>query len=241
MPIKSRMIDEKIKELASRKAQFESELVTASLELERLQSAVVKGTADTDSLVAAQTRVNAMSQTISAFDSQLAALDADLISQKKLETKKEVFSKIKVLDDDAEKAGRHFIKLYSDTENLSYARFGEMASLVARIADLKADFGRCVNLLIPNVDKLKSRHSPELETELDNLIAELQNICKLSVLRSDTGFSARSYPTDSDSAFRLPNVPLSDWIWTSIRRIREREQEKLTTEKKTGFFQQMFN
>ncbi len=236
MPIKSRMIEEKIKELASRKAQFENELESANLELERLQSAIVKGTADTDTLVAAQTKVNVIQQTIAAFESQFHALDADLVAQKNLEMKKEVFSKIKILDDDAEKAGRHFIKLYSDTESLSYARFAEMASICARIADLKADFGRCVNSLIPNVDKLKSRHSPELETELNDLISELQNTCKLSVLRSDVGFSARSYPTDSDSAFRLPNVPLSDWIWTSIRRIREREQEKLTTEKKTGFW-----
>jgi DNA repair exonuclease SbcCD ATPase subunit len=229
------MIEEKLKEVSDRKRQFEDELKTAALDLETLQKAVIKGTASTDALVAAQTRVNAISQTISAFDSQLAALDADLIAQKKLETKKEIFSKIKVLDDDAEKAGRHFIELYSDTENLSYARFAEMASLAAGIADLKADFGRFVGSLVPNVDKLKSRDLPEVQTELDNLIGELQNICELRVLRSDS-FSNRSYPTDSDSAFRLPAVPLSDWIWTSIRRIREREQEKPTPEKKTGFW-----
>jgi hypothetical protein len=230
------MIEEKIKEFASRRAQFESELVTANMELERLQSAIVKGTADTDSLVAAQTRVNAVSQTITAFDSQLAALETDLIYQKSLETKKEIFSKIKVLDDDAEKAGSRFIEFYSDTKNLSYARFAEMASLIAGIADLKADFGRYVTSLIPDVNKLKSYDLPEVQTELDNLISELQNTCKLSVLRSDVGFSVFGYPTDSNSAFRLPDVPLSDWIWLSIRRIREREQEKPAPEKKRGFW-----
>jgi predicted nucleic acid-binding Zn-ribbon protein len=235
------MIEEKLKEVSDRKSQFEDELKTAALELETLQKAVIKGTANTDALVTAQVKVNTIEQTIRAFDLQLHTLETDLIAQKNLETKKEIFSKIKVLDDDAEKAGRHFIKLYSDTENLSYARFAEMASLAARIADLKADFGRFVNSLIPNVDKLKHRDLPDIETELSSLIAELQNSCKLGVLRSDSGFSERDYATDSDSAFRLPDVPLSDWIWLSIRRVREREREKSTTEKKTGFFQKMFN
>ncbi len=236
MPSRSRIIDEKIKQIVSRKAQFENELKEAGLELERLQKAVVKGTVSTDALVAAQIKLNTIEQTISAFNSQIQTLETDLISQKKLETKKEIFSKIKVLDDDAEKAGRHFIKLYSDTENLSYARFAEMSSLAAGIADLKADFGRYVDLLVPGAYKLKSLDLPEVRAELDNLIGELQNICELSVLRSDSGFSARSYATDSDSAFRLPAVPLSDWIWLSIRRIREREQEKPPPEKKRGFW-----
>ncbi len=236
MPIKSRMIEEKLKEVSDRKMQFEDELKTAALELEATQKAVIKGTANTDALVTAQIKVNTIEQTIKAFDLQLHTLETDLISQKKLEMKKEIFSKIKVLDDDAEKAGKHFVKLYSDTENLSYARFAEMASLAAGIADLKADFGNHVSSLIPNVDKLKSRHSPELETELNILIDELQNICSLRVLRSDCGFSERDYATDSDSAYRLPTVPLSDWIWTSIRRIRDREREKPTPEKKRGFW-----
>ncbi len=244
MPIKSRMIEEKLKEVSDRKRQFEDELKTAALELETLQKAVIKGNADTNALVTAQIKVNTIEQTISAFDSQIHALDADLISQKSLETKKEIFSKIKVLDDDAEKDGRHFIKLYSDTENLSYARFAEMASLAARIADLKFQFATHVNSLIPDAPKLKHRNLPDIETELNSLIAELQNTCELGVLRSDCGFSERDYATDSDSAYRLPTVPLSDWIWLSIRRIREREREKdrlLMPEKKTGFFQQMFN
>jgi hypothetical protein len=236
MPIKSRMIEEKIKEVSDRKRQFEDELKTAALDLETLQKQVIKGTANTDALVTAQIKVNTIEQTIKAFDLQLHTLEADLISQKKLETKREIFSKIKLLDDDAEKAGRHFIKLYSDTENLSYARFAEMSSLAAGIADLKADFGRYVDLLVPGAYKLKSLDLPEVRAELDNLIGELQNICELSVLRSDSGFSARSYATDSDSAFRLPAAPLSDWIWLSIRRIREREQEKPPPEKKRGFW-----
>jgi hypothetical protein len=235
------MVEGNLKEVSDRKSQFEDELKTAALDLEATQKAVIKGTANTDALVTAQIKVNTIEQTIKAFDLELHTLETDLISQKKLEMKKEIFSKIKVLDDDAEKAGKHFVKLYSDTENLSYARFAEMASICARIADLKADFGRFVGSLIPNVDKLKSRHSPELETELNILIDELQNICNLGVLRSDVGFSERDYATDSDSAYRLPTVPLSDWIWTSIRRIREREREKSTTEKKTSFFQQLFN
>jgi hypothetical protein len=244
MPIKSRMLEEKLKEVSDRKRQFEDELKTAALDLETLQKQVIKGTADSDSLVAPTIKVNTIEQTIKAFDLQLHTLEADLISQKKLETKREIFSKIKLLDDDAERAGKHFIKLYSDTENLSYARFAEMSLLAAEIADLKADFGRCVDLLIPGAYKLKSLDLPEVRAELDAVIGELENTCKLSVLRSDSGFSSRSYATDSDSAFRLPDVPLSDWILLGIRRIREREQEKERfpmPEKKTGFFQQIFN
>jgi hypothetical protein len=238
------MIEEKFKELSDRKAQFEDELKTAALELEATQKAVIKGTANTDALVAAQIKVNTIEQTIRAFDLQLHTLETDLISQKALETRKEIFSKIKFLDDDAERAGKHFIKLYSDTENLSYARFAEMSSVAAEIADLKFQFVTHVNSLIPDASKLKHRNLPEVQTELDNLIGELQDSCSLGVLRSDCGFCERIYVTDSDSAYRLPSVPLSDWIWTSIRRIREREREKdrlSMPEKKTGFFSQIFN
>ncbi len=239
MPSRSRTIQEKITELASRKAQFESELESANLELERLQIATVKGTANTDALVTAQIKVNTIEQTIKAFDLQLAALDADLIAQKNLETKKEIFSKIKVLDEDAEKAGRRFIELFSDVEKLSYLRFVEMFLLCATIADLKFQFGTHVNSLIPDSYKLKHRNLPEVQSELDAVIAELENTCKLSVLRSDVGFSDRSYATDSDSAFRLPDNDLGRLIWQSIRAFGEHHQGKARLsipEKKTGFW-----
>jgi hypothetical protein len=239
MPVKSRMIEEKINEILSRKTQFESELKEAGSELERLQNAVVKGTADTDSLVAVQIKVNTIEQTISRFDSQLHALGADLIVQRDLEKRKEIFSKIKLLDDEAEQNGIRFTGLYTDIESLSYVRFVEMSALLAKIAGLRAEFGRYVAALIPNVYKLKSRDMPELRSELDNLIAELQNTCRLSVLRSDGLFDDRAYVTDDGYAFRLPENDLGEWIWLSIRVIREREQQKqrgLPVTEKAGFF-----
>ncbi len=239
MPSRSRMIDEKIKQIVSRKAQFENELKEAGLELERLQNAAVKRTTDTDSITAAHTKVNAIQQTISAFDLQIAALDADLISQKKLETKKEIFSKIKLLDDDAEKAGKRLIELFPDIENLSYSRCVEMFSLRATIADLKFEFGSHISALLPDVNKLKSRDLPEVQSELDAVIAELENTCKLAVLRSDVGLSDRSYATDDQHAFRLPDNDLGSLVWLLIRTFGEREQEKARLsmpEKKTGFW-----
>jgi hypothetical protein len=244
MPSRIRIIDEKIKQIVSRKAQFENELKEAGLELERLQIAIVKGTADSDSLVAPTIKVNTIEQTIKAFDLQLAALDADLIAQKKLETKKEIFLKIKVLDDDAERAGKRLIELFPDIENLSYSRCVEMFSLRATIADLKFEFGSHIFALLPDVNKLKSRDLPELQSELDAVIAELENTCKLAVLRSDVGLSDRSYATDDQHAFRLPDNDLGSLVWLLIRTFGEREQEKARLsipEKKTSFFRQMFN
>jgi predicted nucleic acid-binding Zn-ribbon protein len=239
MPVKSRMIEEKRNEIANRKSNFESELEAVRLELQTAQSGVVKGTTDIDSLISIQTRVNVVEQTITALGSQIDALEADLVAQKGLETKREIFSKIKVLDDTAEKAGSRFIELYTDIESVSYARFVEMSALLARIADLKSEFGRYVVTLIPNVNKLKSRDMPELRSELDNLITELKNTCRLSVLRSDRLFSDRAFVTDDDHAFRLPENDLGKWIWLSIRVIREREQQKqrgLPVTEKAGFF-----
>jgi DNA anti-recombination protein RmuC len=227
MPAKYRLIEEKIKEILSRKTQFESELKEAGSELERLQNAVVKGTADTDSLVAVQIKVNAIEQTVRTFNLQLQALDADLIVHRQLEKKKEIFSKIKALDDQAEKAGNRFIELYSDVEQLNYARFAEMGLLVASIEKLKFEFGQHIGNLIPNVNKLKSRNLPELENELHNLIVELKaNHCKLSVLRASGLFSSREYITDDDHAFRFVENDLNGWIWLSIRAVREREQQR---------------
>jgi hypothetical protein len=239
MPIKSRMIEEKLNEVSDRKRQFEDELQTAALDLETLQKQVIKGTANTDALVTAQIKLNTIEQTIKAFDLQLAALDADLIAQKNLETKKEIFLKIKVLDDDAERAGKRFAELFPDIENLSYSRCVEMFSLRATIADLKFEFGSHIFALLPDVNKLKSRDLPELQSELDAVIAELENTCKLAVLRSDVGLSDRSYATDDQHAFRLPDNDLGGLVWSLIRTFGEREQEKARLsipEKKTGFW-----
>jgi hypothetical protein len=243
MPIKSRTIEEKIKELASRKAQFESELVTANFELKTLQTAIIKGNADTDLLVAAQIKVNTIQQTITAFDSQLAALDADLISQKKLETKKEILSKIQVLDDEAETVISRFLEYYTDLPNLNFIRFEEMAFMLEKIQVLKSEFGSHIFALVPNVNKLKRLDLPELESELNNLLAELKaNGCKMSVLRSYKLFSERVYPTDDEHAFRLPDALMSKWIWDSIRTAKERADEHGRysppdlPEKKRGFW-----
>ncbi len=243
MPARHRVIEDKIKEIVARKAQFENELKEAGSELERLQNAVVKGTADTDSLVAAQIKVNTIEQTISRFDLQLHALDADLISQKELDRRKEIFSKIKILDDEAEKAGRRFIELYSAIKLLSYARFVEMGLLVANIEKLKSEFGQHISALIPDVNKLKRLDLPELQNELDTLIADLQkNDCKLSVLRASGLFSSREYVTDDDHAFRLPENDLSGWIWLSIRAVREYEQQQnFADAEKTGMFQRILD
>ncbi len=231
MPIKSRMIEEKIKEAVNRKTQFENELKEAGSALERLQNAVVKGTADTDSLVAAQIKVNTIEQTISVVDSRLAALDADLIVHRNLEKKREILSKIKLLDDEAEKAGRRFIELYATPEELKLGCFSEMARIIASIEGLKFEFARYVAELIPGVNSLKSRHSPELENELNNLIAELQsNHCKLSVLRASGLSLQRKYVTDDDYAFSLPENAVSGWIWLSIRVVKEREQKRANPE-----------
>jgi hypothetical protein len=241
MPVKSRTIQEKITELASRRAQFENELVTASLELERLQSAIVKQTTDTDSVVVAQTKVNVIQQTITAFDLQLAALETDLIAQKSLETKKEIFSKIKVLDDEAEKVGSRFIELYSAIKLLSYIRFVEMAGIIASIEQLKSEFARYIVQLIPDVNQLKRNVLPELENELNDLLAELQkNDCKLSVLRA-SGLPLRfEYVTDAEHAFRLPENDLKDLIWLSIRTFGEYEQQQnLVGPEKAGMFQRI--
>ncbi len=231
MPIKSRMIEEKIKETVNRKTQFENELKEARSALERLQNAVVKGTADTDSLVAAQIKVNTIEQTISVVDSRLAALDADLIVYKNLEKKREILSKIKLLDDEAEKAGRRFIELYATPEELKLGCFSEMARIIASIEGLKFEFARYVAELIPGVNSLKSRHSPELENELNTLIADLKsNHCKLSVLRASGLSLQRKYVTDDDYAFSLPENAVSGWIWLSIRVVKEREQKRANPE-----------
>jgi chaperonin cofactor prefoldin len=225
------MIEEKIKEAVNRKTQFENELKEAGSALERLQNAVVKGTADTDSLVAAQIKVNTIEQTISVVDSRLAALDADLIVHRNLEKKREILSKIKLLDDEAEKAGRRFIELYATPEELKLGCFSEMARIIASIEGLKFEFARYVAELIPGVNSLKSRHSPELENELNNLIAELQsNHCKLSVLRASGLSLQRKYVTDDDYAFSLPENAVSGWIWLSIRVVKEREQKRANPE-----------
>lgn len=243
MPIKSRMIEEKINELSNRKLQLQTELETARIELKTAENAIIKGVSDTDALVSIQTRINVIEQTLIRFDSNIAALEAELIAQKNLERKREIFKKIKPLDDEAEKAGNRFIELYTDIENLSYARFAEMSSLITRIADLKAEFGRHIQTLIPEVNSLKSRHLPELEMQSNRLIAELENICKLRVLRSGQTFSHFQYVTDDDYIFRLPESDLSDWIWSSIRVIRKREQLKqrdLPEIEKTGFLSKIF-
>jgi hypothetical protein len=227
MPIKSRMIEEKIKETVARKAQFENELKEAGLALERLQNAVVKGTADTETLVAAQIKVNTIEQTISVVDSRLAALDADLTVHRNLEKKREILSKIKLLDDEAEKAGRRFIELYATPEELKLGCFSEMARIIASIEGLKFEFARYVAELIPGVNSLKSRHLPELENELNNLIDDLKsNHCKLSVLRASGLSLQRKYVTDDDYEFPLPENAVSGWIWLSIRVAKEREQKR---------------
>jgi hypothetical protein len=233
------MIEEKIKETVARKAQFENELKEAGLALERLQNAVVKGTADTETLVAAQIKVNTIEQTISVVDSRLAALDADLTVHRNLEKKREIFSKIKLLDDEAEKAGRRLFELFATPEELKLGCFSEIARIIASIEGLKFEFARYVAELIPNVNSLKSRHLPELENELNNLIAELKsNHCKLSVLRA-TGLSLqRKYVTDDDSAFSLPENAVSGWIWLSVRVAKERDEKRANlneAKKKTDF------
>jgi hypothetical protein len=233
------MIEEKIKETVNRKTQFENELKEARSALERLQNAVVKGTADTDSLVAAQSRVTAIAQTIGTFDSKLAALDADLTVHRNLEKKREILSKIKLLDDEAEKAGRRFIELFATPEELKLGCFSEMARIIASIEGLKFEFARYVAELIPGVNSLKSRHLPELENELNNLIADLKsNHCQLSFLRASGLSLQRKYVTDDDSAFPLPENPVSDWIWLSIRVAKEREEKRANlneAKKKTDF------
>ena len=57
---------------------------------------------ETDSLVTKQTKVNVIEQTTSALVSQIDTLETDLVVQKGLEKRKEIFSKIKNLDDDFE-------------------------------------------------------------------------------------------------------------------------------------------
>jgi hypothetical protein len=231
MPIKSRMIEEKIKETVARKAQFENELKEAGLALERLQNAVVKGTADTETLVAAQIKVNTIEQTISVVDSRLAALDADLTVHRNLEKKREILSKIKLLDDEAEKAGRRFIELYATPEELKLGCFSEMARIIASIEGFKFEFARYVAELIPGVNSLKSQVLPELENELNTLIADLKsNHCKLSVLRASGLSLQRKYVTDDDYAFSLPENAVSGWIWLSIRVVKEREQKRANPE-----------
>jgi phosphate uptake regulator len=140
--------------------------------------------------------------------------------------RKEIFSNIKLIDDEAEKVGSRFIELYSDVENLSYSRFAEMSLLLARKDDLKADFSRHIVALIPDVNKLKRHILPEIQSELDNLIVELQKDCKLSVLRSDKLFTDREYSFDDTQAFKLPENDMDGWIFLSIRSIRRREREK---------------
>ncbi len=248
MPSKYRLIEEKIKELVSRKLQFENELKEAALSLERVQNAVVKGTADTDALVAAQTRVNAIGQTISVFDSQLHALENDLLVQRQLDAKKDIISKIKVLDTEAETIISLFLEFYTDLPNLNFIRFEEMGFMLEKIQSLKSAFAAHVNELIPNVNRLKRQNLPELENDLDSLITELEvNGCKLSALRATGLFFKYEYATDDDFAFTLPDTPLADWIWLSIRTAKDRADrygrlsEPDLTEKKTGFFQQIFN
>ncbi len=261
MPVRSRMIKQEIEANADSKMRLEEELKEANSELERLQKAILKGTANTDALVAAQIKVNTIQQTITVFDSQFDALVADLIVQRQLERRKEIFSKISLLDDEAEKLGNRFTELYAAVEQLSYARFAEMASIIANIEKLKAEFGRHIVELIPNVSQLKSRILPEVEHALNNTIAELQeNHCKLSVLRATGLGLRREYPTDLENAFRLPTNALDVWIWVSIRAVRENELQKqqipptakhngssameessATEAEKTGFFQRIFS
>ncbi len=245
MPIKSRMIEEKFKELSDRKGQFENELKTAALDLETLQKQVIKGTASTDSLVTVQIKVNTIEQTIRAFDLQLHTLETDLISQNALEKRKEIFSKIKALDDEAERNGFRFSELYTNPEQLKLGNFSEMGRIAANIEKLKFEFAQHLAALIPNLQQLKRRVLPELENELKNLIAELQsNHCKLSVLRA-TGLSLqRKYVTDDDYAFRLPKIAAEDWIWLSIRVAKELEQERQSSyddSEKTGMFQRILD
>jgi chromosome segregation ATPase len=238
MPRKFRLIENEIKEIVARKAQFENELCEARSALERLQIGVVKGTADTETLVAAQSRVTAIAQTIGTFDSKLAALDADLTVHRNLEKKREISSKIKLLDEEAEKAGRRLFELFATPEELKLGCFSEIARIIASIEGLKFEFARYVAELIPNVNSLKSRHLPELENELNNLIADLKsNHCQLSVLRA-TGLSLqRKYVTDDDSAFSLPENAVSGWIWLSVRVAKERDEKRARrddTENGTG-------
>jgi hypothetical protein len=227
MPVKYRLIENEIKEIVARKAQFENELKEARYALERLQISVVKGTAETDTLVAAQIKVNTIEQTISVVDSRLTALEADLIVYKNLEKRKEIFSKIKLLDDEAEKAGRRLFELFARPEELKLGCFSEIARIIASIEGLKFEFARYVAELIPGVNSLKSKVLPEKQSELDNLIADLKsNHCKLSVLRA-TGLSLqRKYVTDDDSAFSLPENAVSGWIWLSVRVAKERDQKR---------------
>ncbi len=245
MPRKFRLIESEIKEIAARKTQFESELTEAGSDLERLQISVVKGTVGTDSFASAQMRVNAIEQMISVVDSRLAALDADLILYRNLEKKREIISKIKLLDDEAEKLGSRFFSLYSNVEKLTYVCFAEMALIIARQSELKTEFGSFIFKLIPGANELKYKVLPQLQLELDNLIAELQdNHCKLSVLRASKVFSSHSYPMDSEHAFRLPEIDSrdSEWIWSSIRFVRERERMRnFAVVEKTGIFQKIFS
>lgn len=247
MPILSRTTADKINQIANKNRQFQTELETAVSELGRLQKATITGDTDTETLISAQNRVNVLTQTIEAFNRQLAELEAALIVQKASDRKKEIFSKIKLLDGEAEKLGSRFIGYYTDLPNLSFIRFEEMSFMLEKIQVLKFEFSQFIFELLPDVNKLKRQELPELQAKLDDLIAELQsNDCKLSVLRSDKLFSEREYPFDDEYAFKLPYTVMSDWIWNSIRSAKARAEKygRLSaevTEKKTGLLSQIFS
>lgn len=237
MPIKSRIIEEKLKQTIERNNQFRDELSNAGLELESLYKAVVKGTADTDAIVSTQTRINVIEQTISRFDLEIVALEADLVEQKRVEAKRLTFQNIKILDDEAEKLGSRFIKLYSEAESLNYARFAEMSLILFRIDDLRAKFNSQIHVLIPNANRIKTKDLPALQSELDDLLTDLQKDCKLGALRSTMLASDARYVADNDYALQFPKNDLNKWIWESIRIIRHREaQRHLPEAERIGFF-----